>query len=95
VETGYTGDVGVRAYALSSGPVSAVYVHHFADHERTIRQPMSFGVQIGPGDFHAEWIDPASGQQVHSEQLTTESDFLRLPIPPFKIDLACKLTRAG
>ena len=93
VATGYTADVGVRAYALSNGAISMVYVHHFADHSQTIRQPMSFGVQTGPGEFRAQWFDPATGEAVAGEDITAEMDFLRLPIPPFKIDLICRLDR--
>lgn len=40
------------------------------------------------GVFHAAWYDPETGAEVATTQGATTNGVLRLPLPPFKVDLA-------
>lgn len=93
VPIGYTRHKDIRLYALSDGQVTAVYVHHFADHEKEYRHEGKLMVQTGPGRFRARWIDPADGREVAVEDLATPQQYSMLTVPPVKIDLACRIDR--
>ena len=96
VASGYTEHNDVRVYALSNRTVTAVYVHHFSDHEKAYQLPDPLFVQTGPGTFRLRWIDPADGRLVRREQLATAQQFLVIEkIPPVKIDLACRMDRSN
>ncbi|MHC4716756.1 MAG: hypothetical protein ACYS5V_07295, partial [Planctomycetota bacterium] len=95
VASGYTEHNDIRVYALSNGAVSAVYVHHFADHTKTYRHADSVIVQTGPGKFKLKWINPADGKGVREESAETVQQYLSLKVPPVKIDLACRIDRTN
>jgi hypothetical protein len=95
VPIGYTRHKDIRLYALSNGQVTAVYVHHFADHEKEYRHEGKVMVQTGPGRFRARWIDPADGREVATEELNTPQHYSLLAVPPVKIDLACRIDRVA
>jgi hypothetical protein len=95
VPIGYTRHKDIRLYALSNGQVTAVYVHHFADHEKEYRYDDKLMVLTGPGRFRARWIDPADGREVATEELTTPQHYSLLAVPPVRIDLACRIDRIG
>lgn len=41
-----------------------------------------------PGEFHAEWFDPATASRVGYTRASTTNALLRLPLPDFEADLA-------
>jgi len=94
VASGYTEHNDVRTYALSNGKVTALYVHHFSDHEKPYQLPDPLFVQTGAGSFRARWITPADGAAVREETLSTAQQYLVFPrIPPVTVDLACRIDR--
>ena len=94
VASGYTEHNDIRVYALSNGKVTALYVHHFSDHKKPYQHADPLMVRTGPGTFRAKWIDPADGKVVHTQQVSTEQQYLTFKkIPPVTIDLACRIDR--
>ncbi len=87
----YTGDV--RIFTLSNGDVTVVYAHHHVDHTKTYEWKKPLLVQTGNGTFNVKWINPADGKVVKTEQIATESQMIRLEVPPVTIDLACRIDR--
>ncbi len=92
--SGYTEHNDIRTYALSNGKVTALYVHHFADHQKAYQHPEPLFVQTGPGRFRARWIDPADGKEVATDELSTEQQYVSIKLPPVTIDLACRIERS-
>ena len=95
VPTGYTTHDAIRTYALSNGKVTALYVHHFADHQKIYQLPDKLFVETGPGRFRVRWIDPADGTETKTEEASTSQKFLSVTLPPVKIDAACRIDRLG
>ncbi len=95
VPTGYTRHDQIRTYGLSNGRVTAVYVHHFADHAQPYQLPQKLFVETGPGKFRARWIDPEDGRELRVDEVTTRQQFLEVPLPPVTIDAACRIDRLG
>ena len=93
VWTGYTEHTDIRTYGLGNGLVTAVYVHHFADHGKEYQLPFRLFVETGPGMFRARWIDPADGKELKTEEVRNVQQFLSLTLPPVKIDAACRIDR--
>jgi hypothetical protein len=93
VASGYTEHNDVRTYALSNGEVTAVYVHHFSDHEKAYELPDPLFVQTGPGKFRLRWINPADGKVVKTGTAATTQQYLAIKLPPVTIDLACRIDR--
>ncbi len=85
----------IRTWALSNGQVTAVYVHHFADHAKEYQLPHKLYVETGPGKFHARWIDPEDGKETKVEDVSTASDYIQITLPPVKVDAACRIDRTG
>lgn len=92
-EDAYHGHGDIRTSALSNGRVTAVYLHHFADHASAFELPHHLGVQTGPGRFRLRWIDPEDGRQVLDEERTTLQQFLMFRPPPVTVDMACTIRR--
>jgi hypothetical protein len=85
----------VRTYALGNGRTAVLYVHHFADHEKAYQLPEKLFVATGPGKFSLRWVDPATGEAVKNDAAETGGMFLKLDVPPVKVDLACRMERQG
>jgi Domain of unknown function (DUF5060) len=84
----------VRAYALKSDSVAAVYLHHFQNHTTTasgitieLDLPAQSGAKL---PLTGRWIDPATGNVVG--QVSLGSGRQTLQVPPFLIDLALLVT---
>lgn len=95
VPCGYHNQRDVRTYALSNGKVTAIYVHHFADHEKEYQYPGKLMVLTGPGRFRARWIDAATGAELRTDELSTPQHYLELKVPPVKVDIACRVDRVS
>lgn len=95
VASGYTEHNDIRVYALSNGKVTAVYVHHFADHKKAYQFPKSLFVQTGAGRFRVKWISPADGKVVKTQRASTRQQYLSIELPPVTIDAACRIDRVG
>ena len=93
VPIGYHEHTDIRTCALSNGAVTAVYVHHFADHAKQFQYPGKLTVMTGPGKFRLRWIDPADGSQVKVDEAATRAQYLEFTLPPVKIDAACRIDR--
>jgi hypothetical protein len=93
VPVGYHEHTDIRTWALSNGAVTAIYVHHFADHQQEFQLPDKLKVQTGPGRFRLRWIDPEDGREVRQEELSAVQHYLEIAVPPVKIDLACRVDR--
>ena len=93
VPSGYLEHTDLRTCALSNGEVTALYVHHFSDHEKEYQLPYKLFVETGPGKFRVRWIDPADGKEIQTEEVSTVQQFLSLMLPPVKIDAACRIDR--
>lgn len=48
---------------------------------------------LAPGDYRVTWWDTRAGKALGQEQPTAERGTLRLRVPPFSRDLACKIER--
>lgn len=95
VAIGYHNQRNMRTYALSNGQVTAIYVHHFADHTQPHEDNGGLWVQTGPGRFVARWIDPADGRELRRDELETIQHYLNVPRPPVTVDLACRIDRVS
>lgn len=95
VPIGWTDQDQIHPYALSNGPVTTVYIHHFADHAKEYQYPKKLFVETGPGKFHARWINPEDGKETKTEDVSTPSDYIEITLPPVKIDAACRIDRTG
>jgi hypothetical protein len=95
VPVGYHEHTDIRTYGLSNGAVTAVYIHHFADHTKPFTLSYKLDVQTGPGRYKLRWIDPADGKEIKTEELETVQQFLPFRHPPVTIDLACRIDRIG
>jgi hypothetical protein len=80
----------VRAHALCSSGMAAVYLHHYANHTARIRGVTITLALPGGGPFRAEWTDPASGEIL--AVLPVRAGAKTLNVPPFRVDLALLLT---
>ena len=94
VPIGYHLQNDVRTWALSNGKVTAIYVHHFSDHAKEFKLRSALFVGTGPGKFRARWINPADGKFVGPAlEVETPSHYVRIAVPPVKVDLACRMDR--
>ena len=48
---------------------------------------------LAPGDYRVAWWDTRAGKTVKQEKSTAAQGTLRLGVPPFSADIACKITR--
>ncbi len=93
VSAGYTHNHGdIRAYALSNGAATVVYVHHFSDRAKA-HQVAPLLVETGPGEFRYRWINPEDGKEVASGELMSLQQYASLKVPPVTVDLACRIDR--
>jgi hypothetical protein len=79
-------DPGVRAYALRSHGVAAVYLHHWSSH--TTGSPGVLVKLQTPerASLSAQWIDPATGSIIAGAPVP--SGDVAIQSPPFRIDAA-------
>lgn len=83
-------DDGVRAYALLSPKLAAVYLHHFRDHTAAVTG-VRVALRVPEGNrLVAEWIDPASGAII--ERTPVQPGNATLLAPPFRVDAAVLVT---
>jgi hypothetical protein len=95
VFSGFTRHNAIRHWALSNGKVTALYIHHFADHAKEYVSDSPFWVDTGPGQFRVHWINPGNGEEVATDAVSTQSQYLEIRIPTFKVDLAARIDRIG
>lgn len=94
VAIGYHEGTDLRTYALSNGEFTLLYLHHYANHETTFQLPYELMVDIGPGQYEAQWYDPQTAQPLgKAAVLSTKQRFLKIAPPPMKIDEACVIRR--
>ena len=84
----------VRAYGLVSSTVSALYLHHFEDHD-TVVTGMKLTLDLPSAarstvDLVGEWIEPASGKLI--ARVRVPPGHRKLDVPPFTVDLALAVT---
>ncbi len=72
----------VRGYGLRSPRRTAVYLHHFATHERPVRVTLQLDIPAG----EATWIDPSTGRILQKTRVRTRNQ--QLQTPEFRVDLA-------
>jgi hypothetical protein len=76
----------VRAYGLASSAITAVYVHHFTDHNSALHG-LQVRVQLPPSSgLRYEWIDPATGLLLSEGPIRPNHE--AVSAPPFAIDAA-------
>jgi hypothetical protein len=46
---------------------------------------------LAPGNYRIQWWDTHTGDIIRTEQLSVTQDPLRITIPPFSGDIACKI----
>jgi hypothetical protein len=93
VDCSYSQHDDIRIYALSNRKTSALYLHRFADHSQPYVSDRKIYVHTGPGRFQLTWINPADGDVVKTETRDATQQYLFFEVPPFTIDLACRLDR--
>jgi len=81
----------VRAYALASDARAAVYLHHFADHAKTVEK-LDVTLRV-PRRAKAYWYDPATAAIVKRFDAAAGKQTFRAPA--FKVDLALLVTPGG
>jgi hypothetical protein len=95
------------AYARGSsepGKQYAFYIHHSDGGEKStnpedstkyIVKPGTYQenlqLDIAAGSYQAEWIDPASGKMVHTEQFTHNGGIRSFTTPVYSIDIALRI----
>jgi uncharacterized protein DUF5060 len=80
-----------RAYGLLSSEVAAVYVHHFANHDVSLRGlHVKIDIPSSPG-LQYEWIDPATGSTLARGRVSARQDAILTP--PFSTDIALLVAR--
>ena len=50
--------------------------------------------EMGDGDYTVHWYDPHTAQWLDTAVVTAQNNTLTIPIPPFRDDLAAKITRS-
>jgi hypothetical protein len=88
-------DHEVRVGGVGDADHALIYLHHFTDHEQEV-QPKPLYVRTTPGTFRLRWIDPASGNMVKEETMSTHMEILAIESPPtLIIDLALRIDRVA
>jgi hypothetical protein len=89
-----------RAYCrvLSEpGKQYALYIHHSGPRDRGSYEVMPGNYQeelvlrLPPGNYLAEWINPATGNLISSQEIQQTGDALQLATPKYSIDVALRL----
>ena len=90
IRVSVSGD-GVRAYALGSPDVAAVYLHHFRD-DAIPATGVKISLHVPEGNvLIGEWIDPASGAIL--ARTPVKPGDATLLAPPFRVDAALLVKR--
>ncbi len=78
----------IRGYGLLSANVAGIYLQHASDHTTlAANTELSFDFSpLGHQQLMGEWTDPATGAMVSRVKIRPRPT--KLPVPPFKIDLA-------
>jgi len=92
---GFTSERPVQSWALTNGEKTIVYVHHFRNHEETVKLAEPLQVWTGPGSYHVKWLAPATGAVVEEFDAQAAGNILPLRVPEFKIDLAARIARTA
>lgn len=101
------GGMPAGAYARGSsepGKQYAFYIHHSDGGEKSTNPEDStkyivkpgtcqenLQLDIAAGSYQAEWIDPASGKMVHTEQFTHNGGIRSFTTPVYSIDIALRI----
>lgn len=93
ITPGFTSEQPVQSWALGDGKTAVLYVHHFRSHEQPVKLKDPLQVWTGAGKFHVKWIEPATGKVLGEEDLSTEQQILKVPVPEFTIDVAARMDR--
>jgi hypothetical protein len=93
VTPGFTSEQPVQSWALGNDKLTVMYLHHFRGYEPvTIKDKLH--IFTGPGKFHVKWIDPASGNAIRENDLSTKGYALEVELPEFSIDLAARIDKS-
>lgn len=91
---------GVYARMLSEpGRQYAFYVHHSSERRTGSYEVVpgnyaeTLRLDLPSGSYHAEWVDPASGNAVTSQDITHQGGTYTLTSPQFHIDIALRIRR--
>jgi hypothetical protein len=82
------------------GKQYAVYLHHSKNTNlKYIVQPGDYhdrlSLKIPPGNYRAEWVDPASGRTLHQEQFVHTEGSRIFTTPNYAIDIALSMLSTG
>ena len=99
---------GTFSRAISNpGNAYALYIHH-SRLGCWFWEPMQMGacyvtepgsyreklrLKISPGNYHAEWVDPATSLVIRTDDFTQESELHELETPEYNIDIALRILR--
>ena len=86
------GNHTVESWALGNESIVVLYVVNVVDHGQAV-EPGQLSLWTRPGTFDVCWIEPATGETVHEERISTDQQITRLSVPPVRVDLAAKLIR--
>ncbi|HEX5223089.1 MAG TPA: PA14 domain-containing protein [Verrucomicrobiae bacterium] len=57
------------------------------------QSPVHLTLNLEPGRYQVEWIEPVSGKRISRERITASKNAVTLTSPPLKEDVALKITR--
>lgn len=83
------------------GKQYALYIHHSSliKNERYLVQAGKYQEELvlvmPEGGYRAEWIDPASGQILRTDELSHPGGNCKLKTPEYAVDLALRIKRVG
>jgi hypothetical protein len=96
---GEDGALSVRVLG-DPGKAYAGYIHRSAapvwDNARKLNRGSfedSFRLDVPAGEYHAEWLDPATGKPLRDARLQHAGGALLLTTPTYESDLALRLRR--
>jgi hypothetical protein len=83
-----------------AGKQYALYLHHSRNEKvKYVVQPGDYQARLlldmTPGEYQVEWVEPATGRVLQSENIRHEQAMLELTTPKYAVDIAFRATRTG
>jgi hypothetical protein len=85
-----------RAYGLVGKETAGIYLQHADTHSTALERAkiiVDFSSLGGHKPLQGEWIDPATGTVLSRVRISP--GVAKLPVPPFKVDIALQVSAAG
>jgi hypothetical protein len=84
---------GDRAYLWLFNPKAAWSKIVIENNQPTEIEDLTISIKdLQPGTYNIEWWDTQDGSIIKKQQVSLTKSLLKIPVPPFTRDIACKIT---